>query len=67
MDEIPWHEQRRRELEARAPAKRKKGEPFVKMPLWWAAAAAKASRSPGMVVCVELLRAAWKANSLTFP
>jgi hypothetical protein len=44
-----------------------KTEPFVKMPLWWAEAAAKATRSPATLVLVELLWAHWKAKSLTFP
>ena len=33
MEDEPWHVRRRRELEAMAPAKRKKVEPFVKVPL----------------------------------
>ena len=41
-------------------------DPFVKVPLWWAEAAAKATRTPGFLVCIELLRASWKAKSLTF-
>jgi hypothetical protein len=68
MDDEPWHTLRRRELEAMAPAKRKrKVEPFVKVPLWWIAAAARATRSPRTLVLVELLRASWKARSSTFP
>jgi hypothetical protein len=68
MDEESWHVRRRRELEAATPVKRKrKVEPFVKVPLWWIAQAAKATNSPTTVVCVELLYAAWKAKSLTFP
>ena len=39
---------------------------FVKVPIWWAAAAAKATRNPRFLVCIELLHYAWKANSLTF-
>jgi hypothetical protein len=52
-----------------APTKKrhKTSEPFVKVPLWWIAAAAKATRSPATVVCVELLHASWKAKSPTFP
>jgi hypothetical protein len=38
---------------------------FVKVPLWWAAAAAKATRTPGFMVCIELLHASWKAKSVT--
>jgi hypothetical protein len=68
MDDEPWHTRRRRELEAMAPAKRKrKAEPFVKVPLWWAAAAAKATKTPAALVWIELLRASWKARSSTFP
>ena len=37
-----WAVRRKAELEATAPSKRKKqAEPFVKVPLWWIAAAAK--------------------------
>jgi hypothetical protein len=67
MDDEPWQVRRRRELEAAAPAKRKKTEPFVKVPFWFAVSAARATRSPAMIVCVELLRASWKARSATFP
>jgi len=67
MDEEPWHVRRRRELEAAAPTKRKRAEPFVKVPLWWIEAAAKATRSPATLVMIELLHAAWKAKSPTFP
>jgi hypothetical protein len=67
MDEEPWHVRRRRELEAAGPTKRKRAEPFVKVPLWWIEAAAKATRSPATLVMIELLHVAWKAKSLTFP
>jgi hypothetical protein len=67
MDDEPWHVKRRRELEAAAPVKRKKVEPFVKVPLWWIAAAARHARSPATLVMVELLRASWNTKSLTFP
>ena len=67
MDEEPWHVRRRRELEAAAPAKRKKAEPFVKVPLRWIAVAAKATRSPVTIVCIELLHASWKAKNSTVP
>jgi len=51
-----------------APAKRKKkGEPFVQVPLWWIEAAAKDIGSPATLVLIELLYAAWKAKSSTFP
>jgi DNA-binding transcriptional ArsR family regulator len=67
MEGEPWHVRRKRELEAAAPIKRAKTEPFVKVPLWWIAAAAKAARSPATIVFTELLRAAWKAKGTTFP
>jgi hypothetical protein len=67
MEGEPWYVQRKRELEAAAPFKRKRVEPFVKVPLWWIEAAAKATRSPATLVMVELLRASWKARSPTFP
>jgi DNA-binding transcriptional ArsR family regulator len=67
MDEESWHVRRRRELEAAAPTKRKRAEPFVKVPLWWIEAAAKATRSPATLVMIELLHVAWKAKSSTFP
>jgi len=46
---------------------RKTVEPWVKMPLGWIAAAAKAAHSPATLVLVELLYASWRAKSLTFP
>ena len=48
-------------------AKRHKEPPFVKVPLWWAAEVAKATRSPAVLVMVELVHRSWKAKSLTFP
>jgi hypothetical protein len=45
---------------------RKTVEPWVKMPLGWIAAAAKAAHSPATLVLVELLYASWRAKSLTF-
>jgi hypothetical protein len=45
----------------------KKAEPFVKAPLWWIEAAAKATGSPTTLVLIELLYASWKARSSTFP
>jgi DNA-binding transcriptional ArsR family regulator len=63
----PWYVQRKRELEAAAPVKRKRVEPFVKVPRWWMAAACKATDNHKALVCVELLYVAWKAKSLTFP
>ena len=46
---------------------RKKAEAFVKVPLWWIETAAKDARSPTTIVLIELLYAAWKAKSSTFP
>jgi hypothetical protein len=62
-----WAKKRIQELKAAAPVKRKKAEPFVKVPLWWAEAAAKATRTPKALVWVELLHVAWKTKRLTFP
>ena len=42
-------------------------EQFVKVPLWWAEAAAKATNTPKALVWVRLLHLSWKAKSLTFP
>jgi hypothetical protein len=67
MEGEPWYVQRKRELEAAAPVKRKKPEPFVKMPLWWAEAVGKATGSPTTILLVELLRLRWKTQSMTFP
>jgi ribosomal protein S19E (S16A) len=44
----------------------RKAEPFVKVPLWWITAAAKATRTPGAVVLIYLLHAQWKAKRATF-
>jgi hypothetical protein len=49
-----------------ASAKRSKVEPFVKVPLWWIEAAAKAVRSPDTLVLMELLYASWRTRSSTF-
>jgi ribosomal protein S19E (S16A) len=54
-------------LEAAAPVKRKKVEPFVRVPLWWAKSVAKATRSPAALVMIELLRLRWKTGRSTFP
>jgi hypothetical protein len=61
-----WAKKRLQELKAAAPVKRKKADPFVKVPLWWAEAAAKATRTPKALVWIELLHTAWKAKSATF-
>jgi hypothetical protein len=47
--------------------RRKSAEPFVKMPLRWAETAAKACKSPTVVVLVELLHIRWKTQRTTFP
>jgi hypothetical protein len=68
MQDEPWHVKRLRELEAAAPKKRKKRvEPFVQVPLWWIEVAANDVSSPKTLVLIELLYAAWKAKSSTFP
>jgi hypothetical protein len=46
---------------------KKPKEPFVKVPLWWAAEAAKATKTPKAMVWIQLLHIAWKADSSTFP
>ena len=46
---------------------RKPAEPFVKVPLWWIAAASKHTRSPATLVCIELLHVHWKTKRLSFP
>jgi len=45
----------------------KKKDAFVKLPLWWAVAAAEATRTPAALVYIHLLHASWKARSATFP
>ena len=67
MQDEPWYVQRRRELEAAAPKRKKTVERFVQVPLWWIEIAAKATRSPATIVLIELLYACWKAKSSTFP
>ena len=67
MQDEPWHVKRLRELEAAAPVKRKKVEPFVKVPLWWIIQATKATNTGRALVCIELLHAAWKTKRQTFP
>jgi hypothetical protein len=67
MDDIPWHVKRRRELEAMAPVKRKKVEPFVKVPLWWAKQMTAATKTKRALVGIVLLHTAWKTRCPTFP
>ena len=52
---------------AKLAGQRKKAEAYVKVPLWWIETAAKDARSPTTIVLIELLYAAWKAKSSTFP
>ena len=42
-------------------------DPFVKVPLWFAVEAARATKTPKALVWLRLLHMAWKANSSTFP
>src|SRR6516164_4852971 len=67
MQDEPWHVKRLRELEVAAPKRREKTQRFVRVPLWWIETAAKDARSPTTLVLIELLYAAWKAKSSTFP
>ena len=46
-----------------APAKRHRTKSFAKVPLAWAAAAAKATRTPQAIVWVWLHYTAWKTKS----
>ena len=65
-DTDAWAE-RLAKLHAAAPVKRKIVETFVKVPLWWAREAAKATKTLKALVWVELLHASWRAKSPTFP
>jgi ribosomal protein S19E (S16A) len=47
-------------------SKRRRAEPFVTVPLWWAVAAARATRTPATAVMIHLLYAQWKAKRATF-
>ncbi len=45
----------------------KRVEPFVKVPLWWIEAAAKAAKSPATLVLIELLHERmWRSRRSTF-
>jgi hypothetical protein len=61
-----WAKRRLAELEAAAPKRAKKVEPFVKVPLWWIKAAAMATASPTALVLIELLRLRWSTKTSTF-
>jgi hypothetical protein len=67
MDDEPWHVRRLRELEAAAPAKRKKQEPFAKVPLSWAKQMTAATHTKRALVGIVLLHTAWKTKRTTFP
>jgi hypothetical protein len=54
-------------IKAKPKKKEEASEPFVKVPLWWIEMAAKRIKSPATLVLIELLYAAWKAKSSTFP
>jgi len=62
-----WVKKRLAELEAAAPVKREKKEPFAKVPLRWAAVAARATKTTKCLVWIELLHMAWRKGSPTFP
>jgi hypothetical protein len=47
--------------------KRNRTNSFAKLPLGWAAAAAKATKTPRAMVWVLLQHVAWQTNSATFP
>src|SRR6516164_4368816 len=47
--------------------KRNRTNSFAKVPLGWAAAAAKATKTPRAMVWVLLQHVAWQTNSATFP
>ena len=50
-----------------APPKRHQTNSFAKVPLTWAAAAAKATKTPRAMVWVLLQHMAWQTNGATFP
>jgi hypothetical protein len=60
-----WARERRAELEAAAPTKRKKVAAFVKVPLAWAAKAAAATNTRKAMVWIWLLHRSWERNSHT--
>jgi len=60
-----WAKQRMAELQAAAPVKRKKTEPFVKVPLGTAMKACTAMRCQGAAVWLWLVYRAWKTQSTT--
>ena len=66
-DSEPWYERRLRELEAATPVKRKKPEPFVQVPLWWAKQMTAATHTKRALVGIVLLHTAWKTKRTDFP
>jgi hypothetical protein len=46
---------------------KKKAEAFVKVPIWWAVEATKATKTPKALVWIRLLHAAWKTKNSSFP
>lgn len=66
-DSEPWYERRLRELEAAAAPKRKKQEPFAKVPLMWAKRMTAATHTKRALVGIVLLHTAWKTKRTTFP
>jgi hypothetical protein len=62
-----WSEKRLNELEAAAPARRRKRkDAFIQVPLWWAEQAVRATRTPRALVWLLLLHLSWKARGPTF-
>jgi hypothetical protein len=43
-----------------------KKDQFIHVPLWFAVAASKATKTPAALVYIYLLHASWKAKSMTF-
>ena len=50
-----------------AKKKKRKEPPFVMVPLWWAEAASKATKSPELLICARLLYLRWGRGSETIP
>jgi hypothetical protein len=56
----PWYQKRKRELEAAIATKRKHAtDPFARVSLAWATAAAKATKTPKALVWTRLLYLSW--------
>jgi hypothetical protein len=60
-----WAKERLAQLKAAAQPQRKRAEPFVKLPLSWAAKAAAATKCPKAIVWVWLIHRAWQTKSST--